>query len=306
MYLFGCLLGVGRKMKKLSVIIVSYNNETLLKKCLDSLYSFNDLDDCLEIIVSDNSPNMSAYEFVKKNYKSVQIIHNSKNGGFGYGNNRGYDISTGEYLLFLNPDTYLIEPIFSYAVSKFENDNNLAAFGLSLVKPNMERNYSYGLIDGAGIIDWIKCLIYWRRGVFKEGEMFTSGADLFIRREIFEKIGYFDDNIFMYYEESDVCRRIKKLNNNYKIEYFSEKKVVHLEGATQIKDHRTVVNNYKRQLEAYKYYCEKYKLPFEKYLRRDIKLFKIRLLKYLVMKEKTKIDVEKEIISISKAELNRG
>lgn len=290
--------------KKLSIIIVSYKNKDLLKSCLDSLYSFNDIGGSLEIIVSDNSPDMKVYDFIKENYKEVIVIHNSKNGGFGYGNNRGYEVSTGEYLLFLNPDTYLIEPIFKYCIDKFEHDKNLAAFGLRLVKPNMEKNFSYGLLDGSGIIDWVLFLNYWRADVFLEGKMFTSGANLFIQREVFEKIGCFDENIFMYYEESDILHRIQKFNENYKMSYFKEKRIVHLEGATQRYDDNAAINSYKRQLDSFKYYCEKHKLPLKKYLKKDIRLFGIRLLKYYITNDVKKINTEKRIIKLARAALN--
>ena len=290
--------------KKLSIIIVSYKNMDLLKSCLDSLYSFNDIGVSLEIIVSDNSPDMKVYDFVKEKYHRVKIVHNYKNGGFGYGNNRGYELCTGEYLLFLNPDTYLIEPIFKDCIEKFEDDKELAAFGLKLVKPNMEKNFSYGLLDGSGIIDWIRLLNYWQKDKFLEGEMFTSGANLFIRRDVFENIGRFDENLFMYFEESDILHRIKKLNSKYRMRYFNDRMIVHLEGATQRDDDNAAINSYKRQLDSFKYYCEKHKLPLKKHLKKDIRLFRIRLLKYYITNDVKKINSEKRIIELARAALN--
>lgn len=291
-------------MKKLSIIIVSYNNIDLIKQCLDSLYSFNDIGKELEIIISDNSPDMKVYDYVKQNFQDVMIVHNNKNGGFGYGNNRGYELSTGKFLLFLNPDTYLIEPVFGYCIDKFESDDELAAFGLRLVKPNMERNFSFGLMDSSGIIDWIRFLYFWRKETFLEGKMFTSGANLFIRRDLFEGIGCFDENIFMYFEESDILHRIKSLNPRYRMRYFADKMIIHLEGATQRDDANAAINSYKRQLESFRYYCEKYKIPFNDYIRRDIRLFNIRLLKYCLKNEIKKIEIEKKIIEIAKMALD--
>ena len=289
---------------KLSIIIVSYKNIELLKLCLDSIYSFNDIGASLEIIVSDNSPDMQVYEFVKENYSNVIVTHNFKNRGFGYGNNRGYELSTGEYLLFLNPDTYLIEPIFKYCIDFFKRDTELAAFGLRLVKPNFEKNFSYGLLDSSGVVDWIKLLNYWRTDTFLEGKMFTSGANLFIRREVFEKIGHFDEHIFMYYEESDILHRIQELNKNYKMSYLKEKRIVHLEGATQRDDDNAVINSYKRQLESFKYYCKKYELPIKEYLKKDILLFRLRLLKYYLTNNKRRITIQKKIIELAVAALD--
>ena len=112
----------GKRLMKLSVIIVSYENCEILRDCLESIKEFNDLKDEAEIIISDNSITNNVYEMVKKDYPEIQIIKNN-NIGFGPANNRATDISSGEYLLFLNPDTILLEPIFQFAVDKFEQQS---------------------------------------------------------------------------------------------------------------------------------------------------------------------------------------
>lgn len=86
----------GKRLMKLSVIIVSYENCEILRDCLDSIKKFNDLKDEAEIIISDNSITNSVYEMVKKDYPEIQIIKNN-NIGFGPANNRAVDISSGEY-----------------------------------------------------------------------------------------------------------------------------------------------------------------------------------------------------------------
>ena len=113
----------------LSVIIVSYKKIEVLRDCLNSIKQYNDIGEDLEVIVSDNSPDDILYETIKKEYDWIKIIKN-ENKGFGAGNNRGYEIATGKYLLFLNPDTILIEPIFKFTVEQFEQDKDLALFGV--------------------------------------------------------------------------------------------------------------------------------------------------------------------------------
>lgn len=136
----------GKRLMKLSVIIVSYENCEILRDCLDSIKKFNDLKDEAEIIISDNSITNSVYEMVKKDYPEIQIIKNN-NIGFGPANNRAVDISSGEYLLFLNPDTILLEPIFQFAVDKFEQQSNLALFGIKLMNVNGTANNSFFAMD---------------------------------------------------------------------------------------------------------------------------------------------------------------
>ena len=89
----------------LSVIIVAYRNIALLRDCIDSIYRFNDIGDELEVVVSDNSPDMELYNEIATDYPSVKLVKND-NIGFGAGNNRGYEASSGKYLFFFNSVNY--------------------------------------------------------------------------------------------------------------------------------------------------------------------------------------------------------
>ena len=101
---------------ELSVIIVSYKNLEIIVDCLNSIYKNNDIGNYLEVIVVDNSPEDNIYNYVADNFENVRIIKN-QNKGFGEGNNKGACIARGKYLLFLNPDTILVEPIFGFAIN---------------------------------------------------------------------------------------------------------------------------------------------------------------------------------------------
>ncbi|MFQ6990128.1 MAG: glycosyltransferase family 2 protein [Faecalibacterium prausnitzii] len=93
-----------------SVIVVTYNNREELDDCINSIFQMNDIGKRLEVIVVDNSPNDLVKIRVSK-YEKVKYVRNIEN-GFGKGNNIGYKESIGDLLIFLNPDTILIEPIF--------------------------------------------------------------------------------------------------------------------------------------------------------------------------------------------------
>lgn len=127
--------------KLLSVIIVAYKHADILEKCLESLIHYNDIGDCLEIIVSDNSPDDNIKDMVNKKFGQVKYLRND-NVGFSKGNNRGVEISTSNLLLFLNPDTIFIEPFFSFALNKFK-DSNLTMFGVKLLSINRKSNTSF-------------------------------------------------------------------------------------------------------------------------------------------------------------------
>ena len=123
----------------LSVIIVSYKQADIVLDCISSIYQYNDIGEQLEIILVDNSPTHNVYHAVVEEFATVHAIKNN-NTGFGAGNNLGAAKATGEYILFLNPDTILVESIFKFAINKFEINSNLSMFGLKLVSKKLKRN----------------------------------------------------------------------------------------------------------------------------------------------------------------------
>lgn len=258
--------GSRNELMKLSVIIVSYENCEILRDCIESIKKFNDLKDDAEIIISDNSITNNVYEMVKKDYPDVQIIKNN-NIGFGPANNRAVDISSGEYLLFLNPDTILLEPIFQFTVDKFEQQSNLALFGIKLLNVNGTANNSFFAMDNYTLSWTLLMKVFSKFDIYLDGKMYIAGADLFVRKSAFEAAGRFDENIFMYYEEPDLIKRIKNLPNDYITSFFPEKKMIHLEGATENKDAISTVKKVERSLVTYRYYCDKWNISFIKNVR---------------------------------------
>ena len=95
-------------MKKVSIIIVSFNTEEVLKKCLDSIYHYLPIDKT-EVIVVDNASADNSVKTIKEKYSKVKIIENNVNVGFSKAVNQGIKISTGSYVLLLNSDIELID-----------------------------------------------------------------------------------------------------------------------------------------------------------------------------------------------------
>lgn len=289
---------------KLSVIIVSYENYELLRDCLDSIELYNDLGNELEVIVSDNSLTDHVYNFVKNNYPNIKILRNG-NIGFGPANNQAEKVCLGEYLLFLNPDTILVEPIFKFAVSRFEEDCNLSLFGIKLIDKNRKTNNSFYLLDNYGIIRTMLFKIYHKLDLYIDGKMYIAGADLFVRKSIFEEAGRFDDKIFMYYEEPDLIKRIKKINKKYKTRFFSEKKLIHLEGATENKDIDSVAKKNQRSLNTYKYYCDKWNISFYKNVKKMRNYQYIKLLGSIILKKNDQRLLSRKMIDLYNNNLKR-
>lgn len=289
-------------MKKLSVIIVSYNNVRLLRNCLDSVFKFNDIGDGLEVIVSDNSPDDALYNEIKNDYAQVRIIKN-ENKGFGYGNNRGYELSEGEYLLFLNPDTVLIEPVFGFAAERFDQDKELALFGVSLVSSELKRNDSFFLMDRYGIAAFISYKFHKFFNLFCDNKMFITGADLFVRRQSFEEAGKFDENIFMYKEESDLIKRIKLRATAKKTAYFKQKRIIHLEGGTEKLGKDKAIVMAKRLMDTDIYYCKKWNYDLNKLLKARIRLAGMKKLIYTLLFKKEKAETADKLIRLYKSNL---
>lgn len=216
-------------MKKLSVIIVSYNNLKLIQDCLDSILEFNDIGNALEVILVEQSPTDEIYETISKEYTWVKTVRNT-NQGYGGGNNVGCRNATGEILLFLNPDTVLIEPVFQYILSKYEQNQKLGICGVRLLDGEGNFAQSFFWKDSISNVKGLLWRCLDKMDKFIPAKMYITGADIFVPKKLFEKAGMFDESIFMYCEETDICNRVEKLG--YDTRFFPEKRIVHLEGKT--------------------------------------------------------------------------
>lgn len=266
-------------MIKISVLIVSYKNLSVLKSCVESIIKFNDIGSYLEIIIIDNSPTDEIYNFFFNYNHFISIIKNPNN-GFGEANNVGAKMAKGDILLFLNPDTILTEPIFLFALSKFKNNTNLGMFGLKLVDKNFKTNMSYYFMDKYGFFLGQLIKLFNHLNIFINNKMCISGADMFFRKKAFFDCGMFDENIFLYKEEADITRRL--LLNGWQTGFYSEKKIIHLEG----KSSESKITAFNQRLESRDYYCNKYGLDHGKIILKEIRFLKIKKFFYTAMFKK--------------------
>lgn len=282
----------------LSVIIVSFNNLKIITDCLDSINKYNDIGESLEVIIIDNSTNYNIYNDVKKNYRNVRIIKN-ENKGFGEANNRGVELSKGTHILFLNPDTILIEPIFSFAIEKFRQEKNLALFGVKLLDKDLKNNVSFHFMDINGVFMSQIDKVFNKLNLYIDGKMFILGANIFVDKELFLQVSCFDEEIFMYNEEADLTKRIKKLG--LKTAYFKDKRLIHLENQTSVSS----VDTYTKRINSLMYYNKKYNIDNLKVLKREIRSEKLKLLIYTLLLHKEKKEIFKSRILILKKALNQ-
>lgn len=196
--------------KKLSIIIVTYNSEQHIYDCLKSIFQYNDIGSRLEIIIVDNCSNN--FEIMRNKIISLYgdkiiIIQNDKNGGYGQGNNVGIRISHAPYIMIMNPDVRLVMPVFKKTIEEFERNKNLAIYGIQQINPHCGASLSI-ISCGNAYITTILSVLCNRYDLYCKKYMYFIGACFFLNKQLFEKIGMFDENLFMYGEEEDIHTRI--------------------------------------------------------------------------------------------------
>lgn len=216
--------------KKLSIIIVNYQSEPYLQKCLASLFQFN-LGIDFEIVIVNNDEK-ERLDGIKEKFPSIVFINSPKNKGFGSACNLGVRISQGELLLFLNPDTEILSS-FNLIINEFQKNSEIGALGPKLLEENGKvQKWSTGA--EVSLPDLIRNNLglprsrkIWESPVARE-TFWISGAALFTSRKVFSEIGGFDENFFMYFEDNDFCRSVRKTGK--KLLYFPEVAIRHLGG----------------------------------------------------------------------------
>jgi GT2 family glycosyltransferase len=222
----------------LSIITINYKNSPLTIECLKSLYKYhgkNFKENIAELIIVDNSSEDKSFgeidsEIKKNGYKNIKIIRNAENVGFSKGCNQGASKALGKYLLFLNNDTLVEDNGIMRMVEYMEKNEDVAILGGQLKNPNGEKQASTGKFYT--LFNTFLLLISMQRfGVTDKNPTTISevdwvkGALLMIRKNIFEKLAGFDERIFMYTEDMELCYRAKLLG--YKTYFYPDVNVIH-------------------------------------------------------------------------------
>lgn len=236
---------------KISVIIVNYNVAFEIEQCINSLSEFCKIDN-LEIIVIDNASEIRDVELLPAKFPFVKFKLFTVNLGYAKANNYGIEISNGEYVLLLNPDTILTEDFITPIIKFIVNNPSAGACGPKLIYKNGSFQNSYGsemglMYETAEAFMFIGLLRYFSRFVnknkIKSGTEFNvgwvSGACLLIRKKILLEIGGFNEEFFMNYEDLDLCKKIEDIG--YKNYYFPQYRCIHIDQISQKKDYSKLV-----------------------------------------------------------------
>lgn len=227
-----------------SIIIVNYNTYSLVLDCINTIYE-KTKDITFEIIVVDNLSPDRSIENLCSIYPDINLILNTANSGFGSGNNLGSNYASGKYLFFLNSDTLLLNNAIYEMFIFMEKNPNVGVCGGNLYHvdgipavsfeqyfPGVYRDTDILLYSLMSKLRFGKNLVFnFNKGPLKING-YVSGADLFIPRNLFLSIGRFDEDFFMYYEETELIHRVRRRNKEVFV--LPQSKIIHLEGGSQM------------------------------------------------------------------------
>ncbi|MBI4239668.1 glycosyltransferase, partial [Candidatus Uhrbacteria bacterium] len=215
---------------KLSVIIVNWNVRELLEKCLESLFLYAPRVP-FEVCVVDNASHDQSVAMIQQKFPTVKVIANEKNEGFAVGCNQGVRATTGEYILFLNPDTLLTESSFAPLIHTLDVEPKAALAAPQLLSRNgsVQKSVRRFPTPLQATLEFFRLR---RPKEYSYPEVMEveqpMGAAMCVRRAVLEKIGTFDEKFFIWYEEVDLCRRIR--DAGYRILYIPDSQIVHVGG----------------------------------------------------------------------------
>ncbi len=253
---------------KLAVIVLNYNTKDLVENCLNSILRKKWKTE-LEVWVVDNASTDGSAEMVEKKFPQVKLIKSGTNTGFSKGNNLGLKKARADNYLLLNSDTIVLEG----ALDNLERFAKEADFGIVSCKLTFKDK---SFQPNAGDAPTLWPVFFWVSGLddvlvpvreklpsfhrkFKsyfKGERevgWVSGTAMLIKREVIEKIGFLDENIFMYGEDVEYCLRAKRAG--FKVGWTDKATIVHLGGASSKDPH---LRQWAGEIRGLKYIYKKY------------------------------------------------
>jgi GT2 family glycosyltransferase len=237
----------------LSIIIVNWNSTAWLLKCLESVYAQTH-ETTFEIIVVDNASPDGDVGLVKERYPKVILIESPANLGFAGANNLGFRSATGEYVVFLNPDTELVNPAFDRMLPQVRSLPSLGTAGCTLL--NEDGSIQTACIQTFPTIlnqlldmDVIRnrfpaCSLWNIAPLFAGGTEpsrveVISGACVLLKREVFAQVGMFSEEYFMYAEDLDLSYKASQAGfTNY---YLPEGRIIHYGGKSSVRRRAVVM-----------------------------------------------------------------
>ncbi len=227
----------------ISIIIVNYNASRLLKDCIDSIYR-EATTVPFDIWVVDNHSTDTSVPMVRQNFPHVNLIENKENVGFAKANNQAIKKCTGDYILFLNPDTLVLRNAVEKTVEFMDENSTIGICGCKVLNEDGTLQFAcrrsiptpgvafFRLTGLSRLFPNSKIMAKYNLTYLDPDQPHevdaVSGAFLMIRREVVDNIGKLDERFFMYGEELDWCFRAKKAG--WKVMYYPNAEIIHYKG----------------------------------------------------------------------------
>lgn len=281
----------------LTIIILNYNVKELLLNCLESIFKNKDKDDNWQVMVVDNGSEDGSVVAVRKKYGDpstslrVDLIENQSNLGFSAGNNVGVKYVKAPVILFLNPDTMVVDQAISKSLRFLESDPNIGALTCRVELPDGKLDYSchrgfptpwnsFAYFTGLSKLFPSSPIFSGYTATYldinKTHEIDSlTGAFMMVRKEAGDQINWWDEDYFWNGEDIEFCYSLKE--KGWKIYFYPEVKIIHYKGSSAKQNRlKTVTHGISAMRIFYlKHYYQKYP-PFF----RDVVLAGIKLLEH--------------------------
>jgi GT2 family glycosyltransferase len=227
-----------------AIIIVNYNTPYLIIDCVNSIYR-ETKSITFDICVVDNCSTDNSIKIISQKFPEIKLIALKENLGFSAANNIASNQTHSKYILFLNSDTIFINDCLQGFVSYYESKSKdgIGIIGAKLLNKGLETDVSYGNFPSLwyefltlGFHKVLPCIIEKIKPAVVDNYLISKkvdyiiGADMFMSRDIFEKVGGFDNDFFLYYEETYLCYIVWK--SGYTVEYVPDISLIHIGGAS--------------------------------------------------------------------------
>ncbi len=230
------------------MIIVNYRGWETLAECLDALLACGEGRERPEVIVVDNHSADGQFSSFTARYPGVRFLENKSNEGFARGNNRGAAVAEGCYLLFLNPDTVVPCGALKALLEESGHRNGMHLLSLRQVDAGGRGESTTRLFPSGWTINAMVRLLYHavrmpaRRMRCRDERVvrpdWISGSLVWLSRDTFRRLGGWDEDYWLYYEDVDLCRRQRDAGGE--VVLLCEPVVVHRHGGTTRKEKRKV------------------------------------------------------------------
>jgi len=237
---------------QLSIIFVNWNSGDYLRECITSIYAFTRGVE-FELVVVDNASPAGDAGVLERQFENLRLIRSPKNIGFGRANNLGFRHSAGNHLLFLNPDTQLVSPAIEIMLRHMDALGDAGIVGCKLLNSDLSVQTSciqtFPTIPNQALDADLLRRRWPRSRLWGTGALLSdsatpakveviSGACMMLKRDLFERIGMFSEEYFMYAEDLDLCR--KAVNAGYSNYFVGEATILHHGGKSSIPQTATV------------------------------------------------------------------